>query len=387
MTGLIVSCHSTEPPSKDKVRFIALDTIQFINGGEDHEIYTGDARCYSFDGKTIVSFFDYVDNHLILYDLSAPDKAERIDVLSAIGKQPTELNGFMVNGCFVRSPDSIYVLLNPLNEIHLIDHVGRHLKTWKVASKRINTDRDFFLLSFYGDAPLEMLGSSMICLQQLPDPDYGTNEDLRKFKFRQFIDAEIDLSGDTAIISHEFGRWPSMYSDSYYYDVTPCRTFNGQGDLLYSFGVNDTIYTWNAQGLVQRSAAKGRFLTGFDPFDGGKEQNASYVDQYTSEQPRYRRILFDPFRKLIYRVVVHGQDYHGSNGELKLYADKPWSIQVLDESMSLIDEVRFESGRYNFDGMMICPRGLMIELINSISKEKTTNDPTFVLYDVRVSQV
>ena len=197
-------CVSGSDKDGKHYSFAIVDTIHFKNS-QSHDIPSTEVKYKMVNGRSLISFYDYLDNSILIYDLST-DSCMKVNVQNAIGPNMSILADYMINGYFIRSLDSIYVLLNPLNEIHLIDSNGSWLKRWVVSSERPGTNRGYYLLSFFGDAPIEMIGDDLVTLQQLPDPDYGVNQSLRKIKYSSFIDAVIAFDGDTAKVVSQIGR-------------------------------------------------------------------------------------------------------------------------------------------------------------------------------------
>lgn len=380
MLIVLLTCVSCSPDHPNEYRLVAKETLSFKNA-EEHDIPSTEVKHYSIAGRSFITFYDHKQEALLIYDLDERSKCIKVEVGAAIQRAAAANleNDFMINGYFVRSLDSIYVLLNPLNEILLIDGNSTVLKTWKVSAQRINTQKEFYLLSFFGDAPIEMIGNRLITLQQLPDPDYATNPDLLRSKFAAYIDAVIEFDQDTAVVVAEVGLWPKMYQLNYYNDVTPCRTIDNRGRLVYSFGVSDSLQVWELDGQHKSIHIPG-IAKKFVAFDGQRESDVAYTDRYVVEQPRYRKLIYDPYNDVYYRVVIREQHYTTPENELNLYSDKSWSIQLLDADLALKGVVDFKPREHNFETLLVTPRGLMIELKEK--RPQSPHDPTFMLYEL-----
>lgn len=378
VTAVLLSCGRSEPKHQwpNQYSLILIDTLNFGNA-EAHAIPTTEVKHYTISGRSWVTFYDHIQEALLIYDFEDRTKCTKINIGAATNVLLTDEVDFMINGYYVRSLDSIYVLLNPLNKIVLVDGNSRIRKTWTISTQRKHDPKQFYLLSFFGDAPMEMIDNRLLTLQQLPDPDYATDRELLRTKFEAYIDAVIVLDQDTAIVTEEIGRWPLLYTQKYYNDVTPCRTIDDHGRVVYSFGVSDSIHIWELNGQHKSTYISGN-REEFAVFDGKRESDAAYVDAYVVEQPRYRKLMYDAFNKVYYRVLIHHQPYTNPQNELNLYSDKSWSIQILDQELKLVGVVDFEARRYNFETLVVTPKGLLVEI--KPKGQITSNEPTFALY-------
>jgi hypothetical protein len=289
-----------------------------------------------------------------------------IDVYKAINRTKKEMASLLVNGIFVQNKDSIFVLVNPTNEIFCINQDGNLINQWTVSTHG-NIAQDRHLYSYFSIAPLFVHNSKLIVCQESLVTGFETDKMARLKKFRTPGDVVINLGIDTVSTSYESGKYPSEFLNDYWFETNFSRAVNDSGYFVYSFGVNDTLFVYNFGSLIQTVKAKSKFIDEFDSFDGRRELDSKYVEQYVVEQPRYLRIIFDPYAELYYRVILHASAYQNNDGTINTFGDKEWSVMVLDKSFSIQDEYLMEAKTFDFSSIIPTPHGVLVSLDHDLN--------------------
>jgi hypothetical protein len=278
------------------------------------------------------------------------------------------------------NPDSIFILLNPTNEIFLIDYLGNLVNNWQVSAER-NRGEDKYLYSFFNIAPVVFIDKQLIVCQQSFDTGYETIKSVRSKKFKSPTDVSIELLDEKYEIFYQTGYFPSQYIEHYWFDVNMSRTINNAGQLVYSYGVSDSVFIYDKEELIKAISAKSQFVAGFKPFDGRMETNAHYVEQYTVEEPRYFQILYDQYFDCYYRIVLHSTELNNGDGTINTFADKPWSIIVLNNKFERQGEYIMKERLFDFTCIIPSPKGLLVSINHDLNPAKDPNKLKYVIFN------
>lgn len=105
-----------------------------------------------------------------------------------------------------------------------------------------------------------------------------------------------------------------------------------------------------------------------------KDENnktTEYRSKYATENSVYWRLYFDPYRNLYYRVVLHKEKYYNKDGTVNPAHQKAWSLQVINEHFELLYEITFPSKKYDFNSLLILPKGIAVALFKPQSQYLT----------------
>lgn len=154
---------------------------------------------------------------------------------------------------------------------------------------------------------------------------------------------DIVLDLKTGVAVNSGGKTPALYrGEGYYCDVQIRRSFAENG-RLYSFGFSDSLYLFDGEGNHTPLNAKSRYFKRYSPCDTIRMKDITYLKEYTISAARYGKVLYDPYRKLYYRAVLHELTYENEDGTLNQLTDKPWSLMVLDSRFNVLDEFIFDA--------------------------------------------
>ena len=171
--------------------------------------------------------------------------------------------------------------------------------------------------------------------------------------------------------------------DEYYYEDTPSRVRNSKNQSVVSFGFSDSIYVLSEKDTLRIEAKSGHSKE-FRPFDPKEEANMTYIEEYFVEETRYYRIIFDGYRNLYYRVVLHGIPYRNGDGTKNLYQDKPFSILILNENFQTLCEYSFPAKTYDFRNMVVTNEGLWISTGNDLNPASPQNALEYELFQIDI---
>ncbi len=76
-------------------------------------------------------------------------------------------------------------------------------------------------------------------------------------------------------------------------------------------------------------------------------------------------MIYDEQRDIIYRLVLHAMEPYDADGNKNKFWDKPFSIQIIDSTFTLIGEVDFPAKQYDFRNIIPTKNGLLISLCHN----------------------
>lgn len=137
---------------------------------------------------------------------------------------------------------------------------------------------------------------------------------------------------------------------------------NGE-KIIASFLSNDSLFVYDYNGqLLSRKNGKSKYnINGFQPLK--PEQDISKnTNEYYITQNRNISVFYDKYRDVYYRVYVQEQELVNEDGTVNQYGENPWSLQIFDSNLDLVDETQCEQKIFNFHSIIVCSEGLLIQL-------------------------
>lgn len=129
------------------------------------------------------------------------------------------------------------------------------------------------------------------------------------------------------------------------------------------FAASDSLFVMENGRVISSYSCKSRYMTQRHPYPDDSLGHFSYLEQYDVVEPRYRFLIYDPYRKYYYRIVHHTLPYEQPGGmTVNDYLDKPWSLMILNENFEILDEVIFDPKKFKprvfpaKDGLLILNR-------------------------------
>lgn len=145
-------------------------------------------------------------------------------------------------------------------------------------------------------------------------------------------------------------------------DFTPRQDHES---ILYSFNFDPNVYEYKP-GISETSSYDCSF-PGFEPIQklkkgvGSEEAWMKFQTTLT-----FSRMLFDPFRKILARVVLEPHSLDGvKSGEIDLESPKRPKILLFDDSYRLMAELKLDKSKsYDFTNMFVAEDGIWVQKIN-----------------------
>jgi hypothetical protein len=254
---------------------------------------------------------------------------------------------------YVHSLDSIFLTRPPVQFV-LADTTGKVKKRYDLRSGGGGTNQSVMAFCTVTGQNTQPVRGKHFYFFRWPD---GLNQNWSVLK-RPFL-GQLDLfSGQVTIL-------PAHYPDSYlghHWSVIHKQAGIVLAPLgfLLNFPGSDSIYAWR-NGQATAHYAGSQFVT--DPLEPVDREPTTELemDRPIIEQQCYAGLGYDPWRQVYYRIAWHPHDDLSNVGNiLRIYAEKPCSIIILDKNLNIIGETMLPRDRYFTMCWFIGPKGLYI---------------------------
>lgn len=181
------------------------------------------------------------------------------------------------------------------------------------------------------------------------------------------------------------GKWPLHVKDpdNFALDLMPKLSRPFGDTIFYSFYSDPHVYAFDIGALKATAVAlPADAYTTFSPMQLSMLSDISATSVFGVENSLYGGLTYDPFRKVIYRIVLHALPLEREDGMEHLMEDKPWSIQIIDaRTMKELGEAAIpDAATYLPRAVYPTPEGVLIQ-------KRAANSPadgatTFTLFSV-----
>jgi len=302
---------------------------------------------YFQEGKNnYLVFENRYENAIQFYDLSTGRLAFKT---SFEEKGDNSLGGDGVGGFFIHSLDSIFVIGRESSRISLTNKQGDILN-----SVRVTPD---------GDPYWDLIGVNKVPLVYHDEKLYviglGDFPIFSEPANGQPLEIEVDFFKDDSKVIFAF---PNIYEGFYGpYHTHPCRTFNGR-QLVYSFPISPDLYVFDP---LTRETEKHSISSPYVKVERFKPLNVvnqETMRKATIEQGIFMEVVYDAYRGLYYRFVLHPTDLvDPASGFVRSgVAHKPFSIQIIDKDFNKLGETYFPPMELHQKDFFVGPEGLYI---------------------------
>lgn len=265
----------------------------------------------------------------------------------------------------IKSFDSIYFISN--SNMILVNNNGVVIKKYKLAFCHDDANDSFIVNSSF-DSPVIAFGNKFVGIKTYLHTNSMGNMLLSTFFKKPYV--VFHISGDSCVFDYDFGRYPLIYQQKFYYDIYPFITLKEMDQFLVSYGIIDSLYEYDDLKLNKTASVKSASPTLCNEFCKDSLVNYSYIDKYLFTEFRYLQTVYDTYNNLYYRIVKHNSD---DNNEFC-----NWSLMIFNDSFQIVDEIKFDPGQYSYESIIPTQSGLLI----SKRKPNTNNTISYGLFKV-----
>ena len=254
---------------------------------------------------------------------------------------------------FIKSIDSIFAFDNETSTLTLYDRTGSI-----IARHSINPNY----------SPLAMFPCGLIwyhnsLLLGNTSKTIGTGLTADRLHYYNEINPILKIKfNDTSLIYQPIGEFPSIYSTTgnSYYNILPSICCGNGDDLCFSFAADNNLYLYNDSSLVlKKEVESSRFIDKFNIYPDDKRFDMLFLKSYLNDEPKFEKIIYDPYMQLYYRIVKH-RTKETINGKTM----NTRSIIVLDKQLNVQYEVKLDRDLIP-DIFIPTPHGILIGKICS----------------------
>jgi hypothetical protein len=341
LTLLNVGCEPSSSDIEKSDNFYKYDiSLPIRNSDFKDGVFKYSKICNAF------YFFSSKSKTLISYTA----KGEVIDSID-LTKVPV-LNDFYVSG-----KDSIYLSLENINKILLINSKGEIIREYKFNLRDIKTP---FYMYNYADFPLIVNDNVVYTHHYIENettpenlPDYFSNP-------RELVFSLVD----SVHLKYKIGKFPKNYIDGDYSEMNMKRTFGHNRNIVYSFEASDSIFIYNNDGkLILSIDPKTKYFHKNKPIDAKnipKENYFNEIIKYTVENDRYANMIFSEKTNLYLRTLKRGIPYNNGDGTKNTVEDCPWLLLMYNDKFDLIKTVEFQPAKYIIYSMILAQDDIIL---------------------------
>lgn len=148
--------------------------------------------------------------------------------------------------------------------------------------------------------------------------------------------------------------------------------------LVYNFEYESNIYTFDLNTQQKKVyGAKSKYSSGLiEPIS---QKNSDGFERHAIENPHYFHVMYDPFKKLYYRLHWGGIPYVSSNNQFNSFIDKPLYLMVLNDEFEILREIELPKNRYGIHNWSVTRMGILLSNSHPLNEDM---DENYLSYDL-----
>lgn len=179
------------------------------------------------------------------------------------------------------------------------------------------------------------------------------------------VSACLDTAtGRIQALPFSYPRFPGSENKAKAYGVESSlsRCFDGR-QFVYSFHFDENLYVAAPDHReVRKIPARSRYIKQVEIPDEQAAYSFARMLRRMCETPNYGNLLYDPYRKVYYRLAYPPTEIDPSENctDIWQYGRKKFSILILDEDLQVIGETLFPENTYNSTLLFVREDGLYL---------------------------
>lgn len=168
-----------------------------------------------------------------------------------------------------------------------------------------------------------------------------------------------------------WGSYPKNYIQNIRFDAIPSICPISKTECILSYQGNDSIYFYKNKKLIKTSCCKSKYIDTFSPYPKNMFFDMQYYKKYMLCEPRYSKMIYDPFNNRLLRIVEHRKKLN-KNGTLSKKTKATWSIMIISSSLMVEKEILFDAQDYVPHIIIPYKDGILISKTPDMDKENKT---------------
>jgi len=277
-------------------------------------------------------------------------------------------------GLLMLSWDSIFVVSSSRYLVSLINSNGALLKSYRVLTGSAYNDNTGMLQPYTTSPPVKI--NDLIYFNVAPDRDV-----YKPSYFEGTTNLTLDISNGQYAY---FNTYPKEFKNGVWgvTGITYSTTFNPlKKEFIYSFTISDSLVVFDPEtNKSKRYYAGSRFIKSKIRPMSKPENNHDL--EYALETPYYKGIIYDKYRDMYYRFVIHSIPYKDETGEINGFHEKPVSVILLDKDLSVMGETKLPDNIFLNHIYFVAKDGLFISNGNPENPELKEDFAVFTCFKV-----
>jgi len=332
------------------------------------KIFTLSTYTEEATGKEYLTFQNQTRNEILFYDIATQNPAFKImpEVEGPDGI------GFL-RGYRIKNLDSIFVAVQGKNEVCLINKQAELKDRFRYDETEDGKILLYNAFTTFRYRPPVFINEKMYIITTCD-----------RWAEKNPVSATIDLENKhvQALYGFEYPSFPKTENKAKKSGKESdfSRCFDGT-HFIYSFYFDEDIYICNIDHTeITKVNAKSRFINQI----GYTDDFGNLTFKQIAENPNYGNLIYDPYRKLYYRVAYPKVEIENDVNMLDVieYGRKRFSIIILDENFNLIGETLFPDYTYNSWLMFVREDGLYISSSHCMNPEFSDDTLVFQKFEV-----
>ncbi len=310
--------------------------------------------------KQLLAYLNNTNNEIQFYDI----KAKKLEFRVAFDEKS---NISQLDGFHIISLDSILVASEAKIYFHLSNRKGQSLKTYKAEPK----DGLYSFSTIENFTRLGLLSDKRFVYHRAP---YYPPRKKGFWSFPITFAKHLETGKLDTLFKYEGTRADDEFTGGF---LPYSFEQNEKEEFVYSFFMDNYIYLTNFQQKSKAYYAGSKYFENI-PSMASVPNDTKKEKIFFRENFSYRQIIYDKFRKVYYRFVLHPTkpdepDYlHG----------KPFSVIILDEKLAIIGETKVFKEKMYYSNYFVAPEGLYISQNHIENPEVNEDKLNFRLFEL-----
>ena len=303
------------------------------------------------------SYFSYLNTMNNTIGIYFTEKNHKINIPIPLKYTKKKLNN---SDFFVYSLDSIFYFDKDLMVVILFDTTGKINNYFSVKSKYKPNPIATSFFVFSEDLYYSWLSKSDMSTRQNRKQTFEVTQPICKVTLDSLMKPYLYST---------FGIYPNNYKNGNdYYDYGPSIFIGLQKQIISSFNADNNIYIYKNSKLISKSLCKSNFINEFKYIKDENNSDLSYCQVFTGEEPRYAKLIIDPYKKQYYRVTKLRMNI----GKMDVKNAK-WTMIIMNDSFQVIGEVILPFSKYMPDIIIPSKKGVYVKNTPKSKKEFNGN--------------
>ncbi|MFK8104313.1 MAG: DUF4221 family protein [Saprospiraceae bacterium] len=342
--------------------------------------HRSNAQFYQWENTgNFIAVYTTVDLSIHVYDFDALTEHKVIDLSNLPNK--AEVRAFLF-----LDEKTILVSTQLSSQYYIVNEKGEIIKPFNIRPKHIPDIEGIAYGNFNDGAhalPMLFIDNKYIVLYQRHFAPYPYLQEFCKFIVLEYTyEDSISLRVHDVI---EKDRIKNL-STQWLGEMTPNSCAIENKMMVSAFG-NPNIQSLHIGSGVSNifQSPESNFIKEQILLDSSRMDDAAYITNNELANNGYTTIRYDPYHKLIYRIVSLATEdtinyihpFFNTNDK------KPFSIMIYDLEMKLLSEIKFPAHRYNSKNIIPTPEGLLLDVTNEGNPRFTSSKLQYDLFKIK----